>query len=217
MSEDLTVHVSRAHFPVTSLGFGRRVGIWLQGCSIHCPGCVSRDTWEVTAEHATTINSVINTCSPWLREAEGVTITGGEPFDQPEALDSLIREIRRRCNGDILVFSGYSYELLVERHASILQAVDALISDPFVAEVGQSLPLRGSDNQRIWLLSELGRNRYRNISSEITAARRLDLMMGQDTAWLAGIPAVGDMSRLRARLKEMGFDCSTTDQPAEIQ
>jgi len=75
----------------------------------------------------------------------------------------------------------------------------------------------GSDNQRVWLFSKLGEDRYRAASSSNADVRKLDLMMDQDTAWLAGIPAIGDMERLRDKLQEMGFACLTTDQPAEIQ
>ena len=39
------ISLSRLHFPVTTLGPGRRIGIWFQGCSIRCPGCISADTW----------------------------------------------------------------------------------------------------------------------------------------------------------------------------
>lgn len=41
--------LSRLHFPVTTLGPGRRIGVWFQGCSIRCAGCISRDTWETGA------------------------------------------------------------------------------------------------------------------------------------------------------------------------
>ncbi|WP_461325238.1 4Fe-4S cluster-binding domain-containing protein [Bradyrhizobium diazoefficiens] len=41
----IRISVSRIHFPVTTLGPGRRLGIWFQGCSIRCPGCISMDTW----------------------------------------------------------------------------------------------------------------------------------------------------------------------------
>ena len=41
----MKIAINKAHFPVTVLGPGRRIGIWLQGCSIHCKGCVSQDTW----------------------------------------------------------------------------------------------------------------------------------------------------------------------------
>ena len=43
------IGLNRVHFPVTALGPGRRVGIWLQGCSIRCPGCMSLDTWAPAA------------------------------------------------------------------------------------------------------------------------------------------------------------------------
>jgi anaerobic ribonucleoside-triphosphate reductase activating protein len=39
------IGLNRVHFPVTALGPGRRIGIWLQGCLIRCPGCMSLDTW----------------------------------------------------------------------------------------------------------------------------------------------------------------------------
>ena len=40
-----TIAISRIHYPVTTLGPGKRIGIWMQGCSIRCPGCISADTW----------------------------------------------------------------------------------------------------------------------------------------------------------------------------
>ena len=40
-----SVSISRLHFPVTTLGPGHRIGIWFQGCSIRCEGCLSMDTW----------------------------------------------------------------------------------------------------------------------------------------------------------------------------
>src|SRR3546814_9784731 len=47
----MRIAVSRLHFPVTALGPGRRIGLWLQGCSIRCPGCISVDTWAHDAGH----------------------------------------------------------------------------------------------------------------------------------------------------------------------
>jgi anaerobic ribonucleoside-triphosphate reductase activating protein len=39
----MKIAVSKAHYPVTVLGPGKRIGIWL-GCRIQCKGCVSQDT-----------------------------------------------------------------------------------------------------------------------------------------------------------------------------
>ncbi|HAU1321526.1 TPA: radical SAM protein, partial [Legionella pneumophila] len=43
----MMIYISRVHFPVTTLGPGHRIGIWFQGCSIRCPGCISTDTWNI--------------------------------------------------------------------------------------------------------------------------------------------------------------------------
>ena len=88
-----SIALSRIHFPVTTLGPGRRIGIWFQGCSIRCPGCISMDTWA-PGRGITTIDEVVNAVAQWLPVADGITISGGEPFDQPIALLDLLGRLR---------------------------------------------------------------------------------------------------------------------------
>ena len=102
------ISVSRIHFPVTTLGPGRRLGIWFQGCSIRCPGCISMDTWA-EGRGNTTVEEVVNSIIPWISKADGITISGGEPFDQPDALLELTARIRSKTEADILVFTGYPW------------------------------------------------------------------------------------------------------------
>ena len=210
----MKIAINRIHFPVTTLGYGRRLGIWTQGCSIRCPGCVSRDTWERDAGREVEIADLIAECSRWLSHADGVTVSGGEPFDQPDALAALLAAMRAHCEGDILVFSGYSREWLFAQHAGIVAAIDVIVSDPFRSGAGERLILRGSDNQRVTLLSDLARERYpADIDSrEWEAARRLDLVVSNDEVWMAGIPRRGELERLRARLMERGFHARTSEQ-----
>lgn len=47
----MNLALSRMHFPVTTLGPGDRIGIWFQGCSIRCTGCISKDTWDPEINH----------------------------------------------------------------------------------------------------------------------------------------------------------------------
>lgn len=131
--------LSRVHFPVTTLGPGRRVCIWFQGCSIRCPGCVSLDTWA-PRRNGTTTECVMSAISPWLEEADGVTISGGEPFDQPAALKSLLMDLRARSSADILVYSGYALETL--NLTAFAGLIDALIADPYRWDQSQTLALR---------------------------------------------------------------------------
>jgi anaerobic ribonucleoside-triphosphate reductase activating protein len=200
------------HFPITSLGYGRRIGVWFQGCSIRCPGCVSADTWS-TGRGETSLESLIALLAPWLASADGITVTGGEPFEQPSALVALLCAVRKELRGDVLVYSGHAWEELAPRLEPFCGLIDVLISDPFDPSAGQTRPLRGSDNQRMHLLSNLGRERYEALLDlELDdRSRVLDLFIDEKgDAWFAGIPRLGDMRRVKVLLAEEGFKASIT-------
>ena len=215
----MQITINKLHVPVTTLGYGRRVVIWTQGCSIHCPGCVSRDTWDAEPRHRIALDELLAGCAGWLAEADGVTISGGEPFDQPDALRELLKLLRVRQAGDLLVFSGYPHERLFAEHADILTLADVLISEPFVAQAGQTLALRGSDNQRVFLLTPLARERYPTDLDQraLDPQRRIDLMLEGDDIWMAGIPEPGAMAKLREKLRALGYDTVTSDQPVKVR
>ena len=208
----MQLELSRAHFPVTTLGPGRRIGIWFQGCSIRCSGCVSADTWGF-GRGATTVADVVTLISPWLPSADGITISGGEPFDQPDALTALLRALPLHADQDILVFSGHPMETLEGTEAVATGRIDALISDPFDSEAPQTLRLRGSDNQRLRALTALGRERFEHFQHCLAPDERaLDVMFDQDgTVWLAGIPRQRDMIKLRSLLEQQGHVVTTSD------
>jgi anaerobic ribonucleoside-triphosphate reductase activating protein len=211
----MIIAINKVHFPVTTLGYGRRLGIWTQGCSIRCAGCISKDTWDRTAADEITVSQLVESCASWLERADGVTISGGEPFNQPEALCALIEQVRVRNTGDVLVYSGYSKRFVQESYPDILARVDVLISEPYRPDAGDSLTLRGSDNQRITLLTSLARRRYPNNIDhcEWPPERRLDVVVTDSEFWLAGIPRKGEMARLKAKLKGFGYDCTMSDEP----
>lgn len=92
------------HFPVVTLGPGRRLGIWLQGCSIHCEGCIAPENQPFDEVFMMTVDELMNETADALNEADGVTISGGEPLDQKDALQCLLSEINRRGNDDIELY-----------------------------------------------------------------------------------------------------------------
>jgi anaerobic ribonucleoside-triphosphate reductase activating protein len=199
------ISISRIHFPVTRLGPGRRIGIWVQGCSIRCPGCISVDTWA-QGRGRTEVCKVLNAITPWVSTADGFTISGGEPFDQPEPLITLLSGIRKLSATDILVFTGYSFESIIPKLHSMAGLIDALIADPFDENAPQTLALRGSDNQRLILLTALGRQRFAEYDRRAGARERaVDLMFDTNgEVWLAGIPARDDFRRLQRLLQDAG-------------
>ena len=210
--------ISRIHFPVTTLGPGRRLGIWFQGCSIRCEGCVSADTWGFD-RGTTTVADLIDQVSPWLRDAEGITISGGEPFDQAEALLQLLRGLPLSKDQDVLLFSGYPMDALVKSKVLGSGLVDALISEPFVAGSAQTLRLRGSDNQHLNLLTERGLRKFAEYDRPLRESERaLDVMFDADgSVWLAGIPRQRDMLRLQSLLHGQGHVITTTDSPIRTE
>jgi len=212
---DVRIGVSRLHHPVLTLGPGRRLGIWVQGCSIHCPGCMARDTWEPVGDgERVPVASVIE----WARQAppgevDGITISGGEPFDQPQALGALVRELRRWFDPDrvdVLVYSGYRFPTLEERHGDVVASVDAVIAGPYQRRDGEQLRWRGSANQRLVTVSDLGRRRYRE-HLQAPADTGLQVRVHAGRIDLIGVPRRGDLQRLEQEMNDRGIslhDCS---------
>jgi len=208
------LRLSRMHFPVTVLGPGRRVGIWTQGCSIHCAGCVSRDTWDPLGGHDAGVDEIVERVDAWEREdgaLDGVTISGGEPFDQPEALDTLLAGLDawRRERGldgvDLLCYSGYPLARLRSRHAAALARLDAVIPNPFVEARAPGGRWRGSDNQQLVPLTALGREKYDGASAGGAAGPGGIQFVVDDGVWVVGIPQPGDLARVEAMLRDRGI------------
>ena len=87
-------------------GPGNRACIWVQGCTIKCPGCAVPWTWnldegiEVDVKNLT--QSILN-----IPNIEGVTFSGGEPFLQAKQLYLMAKEIKINQ-----LFYCYFYRLL---------------------------------------------------------------------------------------------------------
>jgi anaerobic ribonucleoside-triphosphate reductase activating protein len=207
------LELNKAHWPVTVLGPGRRIGLWVQGCSIHCPGCVSQDTWPRDPAKAISVADLVAWCKRTAGDAvEGVTISGGEPFDQPVALAALLRALdawRRRAHldFDILCYSGYPLRTLERDHAAILALLDAVIPEPYVDRLPLTHVWRGSSNQTLVPLSARGRARYATFVDQPAddAGKKMQVSVEGGRVWMIGIPARGDMARVEALCASRGL------------
>lgn len=214
----MRIQLNKAHYPVTALGPGRRIGIWTQGCSIHCPGCVSLDTWKPDPGRAIDIDELIVWCRRVSAGApEGITISGGEPFDQARALGYLLQALQRwrKASGssfDILCYSGYRLEKLQKAHPMLLARLDALICDPYVEALPTERCWRGSHNQRLVALTALGRERYAAHIEDAPEGepKRFQVVADGERIWLVGIPHRGDLGRIEAACAERGLTLAAT-------
>ncbi|WP_447888933.1 4Fe-4S single cluster domain-containing protein [Serratia fonticola] len=205
----MTVGLARLHFPVTTLGPGKRIGIWFQGCSLHCPGCLSPETWRFTRDKIA-IETLVEQLRPWYSQADGITISGGEPFDQPQALGRLLSAIRQDFTGNILVFSGHAYAAITPHLSAMPGLIDALVSGPFKQQSPQTLKLRGSDNQILHLLTEVGKTHFNGFDQQLDENEKvLDMTLDlQGKVSLIGIPRRDDLLRLRTLLEQQGHSFS---------
>ncbi|MEU9853540.1 4Fe-4S single cluster domain-containing protein [Streptomyces sp. NPDC047974] len=202
--------LNKAHYPVTSLGPGTRAGVWTQGCTIGCAGCLSRDTWE--ADPATSVD--VAAVTAWLsglpEPLDGITVSGGEPFQQPEALAALLEWVRawgrdRPVPPDVLVYSGYSLSRLRRDHPALLALCDAVVTGPYVERLNSpGQRWQGSSNQRLTTLTELGRERY-GAEEDRAGPPPLQVEVDDGRIWFIGVPRRGDMDRLADRLRSAGI------------
>lgn len=93
-------------------GPGIRFTVFVQGCPHHCPGCHNPQTHDPEGGYDCAPQRLLEEIDrdPLVR---GVTLSGGEPMEQAEALLPFAREVRARGPGSC-DFSGYTFEQLLE-------------------------------------------------------------------------------------------------------
>lgn len=205
-----TLQLNKAHYPVTVLGPGKRLGLWLQGCTLRCRGCVSQDTWERDPARAMKVADLLAWCRKTAPAPDGVTISGGEPFDQAAGLAALLKGLHtwRKQSGldfDILCYSGYPLATLQQRHAKLLALLDAVIPEPYADGLPLGKIWRGSTNQALLPLSELGRERYAPYLDAPAEDKRIQVAVEGQRIWMIGIPERDDMAQLEALCRSRGL------------
>ncbi|WP_298328362.1 4Fe-4S single cluster domain-containing protein [uncultured Dokdonia sp.] len=184
----MEIGISRVHYPVTTLGPGNRIGIWLQGCSIHCEGCISMDTWQFNVNKVS-LDELKKVLNLWLPQCDGITISGGEPFDQEAQLIEVLNFLKPYSKS-ILLYSGYSFSHIENKQPIQNRLIDVLISEPYDHTKSQTKRLLGSDNQKIHFLTTLGERDFRAYLEQ-PSTKKLDVQIVGDTVWMAGIPLNG--------------------------
>ncbi len=195
------MHISHWLYPVHVLGPGSRLVLWTQGCSRHCKGCVSPEfrpsggTDYPVEELSKELNTILR------RDAlQGVTISGGEPFEQAEDLFALCHSLA--CD-DILVYSGWTYTEICRQFSMELphSGIGVLITGPYVEELNDNLPLRGSSNQEIVFLRPDLRAAYDQYLQ--TGSREQELFVSTDHVYLAGIPEKGTAEAIQQEIEKI--------------
>lgn len=132
-------------------GKGIRMVIWNQGCKIACPGCHNPETHSMCGGKEVDIEDLEKEIIKNSLHHQGITLSGGDPFLQPEQ-NKRLAILAHSIGLDVWAYCGQTYEQLLqdESKRKLLEECDVLIDGPFV--LGQRdirLAFRGSTNQRL--------------------------------------------------------------------
>jgi len=199
---------------VSAEGPGLRTAIWVQGCSIRCNGCINPHLFNTRGGNSVDPEKIV--LDALEAGVEGLTILGGEPFDQAAACASLARSARRLGLG-VICFTGYTRESLEQDGdaAELIAAVDLLIDGPYIADLPEDRrALVGSTNQRFINLT----SRYADYDPADTP-NRVEIRIGEDgTVAMAGFLIEDDLVAFSTSLdarRTFRSPRSATPQPSE--
>ncbi|HXG10502.1 MAG TPA: 4Fe-4S single cluster domain-containing protein [Gemmataceae bacterium] len=154
----MTEHALRVHAFVPfsrANGPGLRAVLWVQGCSLGCPGCYNPQTHPLSGGQLIPVAELFRRIADLANQIEGVTISGGEPLQQRAALLDLLRRLRRQTRLSIIVFTGFTWEEVqrMPEAAELLACVDVLIAGRYDQTQRLARDLRGSANKTVHLLT----------------------------------------------------------------
>ncbi len=135
-------------------GPGLRYVVFAQGCKHNCKGCHNPHTHSFEGGSIIRVDDIISQmkANPLL---DGITLSGGEPFEQAECFAKLAK--KAKANGyDVMTYTGYAYEAILKyKHEragwdELFENSDVIVDGKY-EENKRNLMLsyRGSENQRI--------------------------------------------------------------------
>lgn len=132
-------------------GAGIRTVIWFQGCLHNCPFCHNPETHDLNGGYESTSEDIIKEIAS-LKYQNGITLSGGDPFFQPEAALE-IAKFAHSIGLNVWAYTGFLYEALLsgtKERRKLLENIDVLVDGKFeIANKSLDCKFRGSTNQRL--------------------------------------------------------------------
>jgi anaerobic ribonucleoside-triphosphate reductase activating protein len=197
------LRIARMQERTLALGPGTRCVVWFQGCSLSCQGCIAASMNAAPPLFLTTPQRLADWCLS-LDGVEGITLSGGDPFDQPlDALAELMESVRNRSNLSILAYTGRTLDQLVRSSdlavKRCLEAIDILVDGPYVEALNDGQGWRGSSNQIVHALGP----RSTGAAEGAVAQRRVELTVSAEgRVAFTGIPRRGHGRSIAQRLAD---------------
>ena len=155
-SEEPTLNLAALLKATRMAGPGVRDVVWVQGCTVGCHGCANQDYLPHLPRVRMPVSRLLLHLRGRRRWIDGVSVSGGEPTEQPAAVAALLQGARE-LGLSTVVYTGRVCERLRDDPAcrELLAYTDLLIDGPFVPSRHRAdLHWRGSTNQRLLRLSD---------------------------------------------------------------
>jgi len=143
-------------FSSRSNGPGKRAVIWLQGCSLRCPGCFNPGLQNPEGGLDMETSAMADQLIAHRKDVEGITVSGGEPVEQIEPLIHLLSIIKEKTNLSVLLFSGKTLAQIqvLKNGPELLSLTDVLVDGTYDENLANPQGVwPASTNQRIILLT----------------------------------------------------------------
>lgn len=128
-------------------GVGLRNALYVSGCNMRCSHCHNQSSWDINAGTWHTVEEVYDKLNI---DHFPVSILGGEPLMQVDAVTHLCRLIKERTGKTVWLWSGYTYEYIQEHMSQVLPYIDVLVDGRYEHALRDTdLLWRGSSNQRV--------------------------------------------------------------------
>lgn len=188
------IRISHLEESTTVLGPGSRYVIWTQGCEKKCKNCIYPEGQKPDGGRMADVRELIESIAS-KPKLTGVTISGGEPFLQFDALEALVKGIKEHTKCDIMLYSGYTLEEIrakigQERARRFFSYIDILIDGEYVDEQNNGSMYRGSDNQNIYFFTD----KYAAFRDKIYHTKNRDIeftLNNRNEVVMIGIPPKG--------------------------
>lgn len=166
------------------LGPNKRFIVWVQGCNKRCKGCIAKDSWALDGGELVAVEDLVQQI---LRQSniEGITISGGEPFLQQDALCELISKVREQKDIGVIIYTGMKYSEI--ENSALVHTADIIIDGEYIEDLNDNKSLRGSSNQNVICLTK----RYEKMVSQYygVQGRKIELLLSDGITQMIGIPS----------------------------
>ena len=197
--------LNRIQYPVYNLGKGKRTVVWVQGCSLACKGCISKTLQTKNGGKNIEIEYLVNEIVKVNKDYTGITVTGGEPFQQYQQLIAFCAYIKKITNLEIYVFSGYSLDELYQLFPDklFLKYIDYLMAGRYEQDKHDNQNVKGSTNQKLYKFE----NNKAVLQNTYFKSNPISLKVDKDKqVYLSGIPKKNELNKLSEHLKESGIN-----------